>query len=137
MTNSVGPFDLLSRRRPDTAPSDVLFRLPDRVRAARGFGGLAGIRTRDLQIKSPLLYRLSYEPGPRRCVGRPYGVRGAGSTGRRLPSTAWSWRSVRCRPGWPRPGAISVAGPSAKSRSASPGWGTVSRREAQLPPDQR
>jgi hypothetical protein len=25
-------------------------------------GGLAGIRTRDLQIKSPLLYRLSYEP---------------------------------------------------------------------------
>ena len=28
-------------------------------------GGLAGIRTRDLQIKSPLLYRLSYEPDPR------------------------------------------------------------------------
>jgi hypothetical protein len=25
-------------------------------------GGLAGIRTRDLQIKSPLLYQLSYEP---------------------------------------------------------------------------
>jgi hypothetical protein len=31
-------------------------------------GGLAGIRTRDLQIKSPLLYRLSYEPTLR---GRP------------------------------------------------------------------
>lgn len=25
-------------------------------------GGLGGNRTRDLQIKSPLLYRLSYEP---------------------------------------------------------------------------
>ena len=28
-------------------------------------GGLAGIRTRDLQIKSPLLYQLSYEPALR------------------------------------------------------------------------
>ena len=32
------------------------------LRGYRSAGGLAGIRTRDLQIKSPLLYQLSYEP---------------------------------------------------------------------------
>jgi hypothetical protein len=36
-------------------------------------GGLVGARTRDLQIKSPLLYQLSYEPLSSLCEAGPLG----------------------------------------------------------------
>ena len=90
-------------------------------------GGLAGIRTRDLQIKSPLLYQLSYEPILR-------GKRAPYARGRFWSSRASNCRAVRCVTGSRQSGAISHKGARTKRRLRNSGCGIVRPCEAQMPP---
>jgi hypothetical protein len=91
-------------------------------------GGLAGIRTRDLQIKSPLLYQLSYEPALRWGKGAPY------SRTRFRSSRASKCRAVRCVTGSRQSGAISHKGARTKRRLRNSVCGIVRPGDAQMPP---
>ncbi len=90
-------------------------------------GGSAGARTRDLSIKSRLLYRLSYGPPP--SMHRALGLRW------RAVNRAERWRIVRPLVGSRQSGAISASGASTNARIGSAACGTRSPGSAQIPPD--